>query len=53
MKITGLDTLSRKLKELEKVVSELDGDIAHFTFNPGDPQSIETVMQELNSAIDE
>ena len=53
MKITGLDALTRKIKELEKAVASLDGDIASLTFNPYDPQSIERAIQELNAAIDE
>ena len=53
MKTTGLDALSRKLSDLEKAVGSLDGDIAHLTFDPHDPQSIETAIQELCSTIDE
>ena len=53
MKITGLDNLTRKMKELEKAVAELDGTIAHLTFNPHDPQSIEQAIQQLNVAVDE
>ena len=53
MKITGLDAFTRKIKELEKAVASLDGDIASLTFNPYDPQSIELAIQELNAAVDE
>ena len=53
MKITGLDLLTRKIKELEKAVDSLDGDIASLTFNPHDPQSIERAIQELNASVDE
>ena len=53
MKITGFDALTRKIKELEKAVTNLDGDIASLTFNPHDPQSIERAIQELNAAVDE
>ena len=53
MKVTGLDALSRKLKELERATARLDGDIAQLEFNPHDPQSIENAIQELNSKIDE
>lgn len=52
MKITGLDTLSRKLKDLERAIDSLDGDIAHLTFDPHNPQSIETAIQDLYSTID-
>ena len=53
MKITGLDALSRTLEELEKVLAELDGDLAHVTFNPYDPHSIEQAIHKFNSAVDE
>ena len=53
MKITGLDALIRDMKELEKAVGDLDGDIAHVTFDPHDPQSIEQAIQQLYAAIDD
>lgn len=53
MKISGLDALARNMKELEKAVAELDGDIAHVNFNPDDPESIELAIQKLNAAVDE
>ena len=53
MKITGLDALSRTLRELESAASSLDGEIAQVSFDPNDPQSIERAIQEVNSAIDE
>ena len=49
---TGLDALSRNLKELEKAIDSLDGDIAHLSFNQHDPQSIEGAIQQLYSTID-
>ena len=53
MRITGLDALSRKFRELEKAVAGLDGDIARVSFDPHDPQSIEHAIQDVNSAVDE
>lgn len=53
MKITGLDALVRDMKELEKAVAELDGDIARVSFDPHDPQSIEQAIQQLYTAIDD
>lgn len=53
MDITGLDALVRDMKELEKAVAELDGDIARVSFDPHDPQSIEQAIQQLYAAIDD
>ena len=44
--------LSRTIKEVEKAISELDGDIAQLTFNPDDPQSIDQAIQKVNAEID-
>lgn len=52
MKVSGLDALSRKLKEIERATAGLDGEIAQLEFNPHDPQSIEDAIQQLNSTID-
>ena len=52
MTTTGLDTLSRKLKVLEKAAASQDGDIVHLTMNPHDPQSIETAIQDYCSTLD-
>lgn len=53
MKMAGLDALARNMRELEKAIAELDGDIAQVNFNPDDPESIERAIQSLNAAIDE
>ena len=53
MKTTGLDALIRDMKELERAVGDLDGEIAHVTFDPHDPQSIEQAIQQLYTAIDD
>lgn len=53
MKISGLDALARKMKELEKAVAELDGDIASVNFDPHDPESIQLAIEQLNAAVDE
>lgn len=52
MAIKGLDELVRKMKELERVAADLDGDITSVTFNPHDPQSIDIAIQNMESAID-
>ena len=53
MNISGLDSLTKTMKELERALSDLDGDIAHLTFDAFDPQSIENAIQEFNSAVDQ
>jgi hypothetical protein len=53
VKIKGLDDLSRKMKELERAVSALDGDIGIVSFDPHNPQSIELAIQRMETAIDE
>lgn len=49
----GLNELSRKMKELEKVTAALDGEIGIVSFNPNDPQSIEVAIQKMDQAVDE
>ncbi len=53
MNIKGLDSLTKTMKELERALSDLDGDIAHLNFDAHDPQSIENAIQEFNSAVDQ
>ena len=49
----GLDELSRKMKELEKAIAALDGEIGSVNFDPNDPQSIEVAIQKMEQAVDE
>lgn len=51
--IKGLDEFTRKMKELERAIAALDGDIAEVKFDPFDPQSIELAIQKVEAAIDE
>jgi hypothetical protein len=51
--IKGLNELSRKMKELEKAIAALDGEIGSVNFDPNDPQSIEVAIQKMEQAIDE
>lgn len=53
MKISGLDDLAKRMKELEKAISALDGEIGSVSFDPHDPQSIDIAIQKMESAIDE
>lgn len=51
--VTGLTELITKLKDAEKALSELDGDIGKVSFNPKDESSIERAIAETHALIDE
>lgn len=53
LKITGLDKLQKNLKEAERALSELDGELGVVNFNPNDPASIEAAIQSVNRMVDE
>lgn len=52
LKITGLDELTKSMKELQAAISEMDGEIGMVNFDPNDPESIEQAIQAANRAID-
>lgn len=52
MKITGLDSLQKKLGELEKAMAELDGELGSVSFDPEDPASIEQAICEMEAIVD-
>lgn len=52
-KITGLDKLQKELKEAERALSELDGELGVINFDPHDPASIEAAIHSVNRMIDE
>lgn len=51
--IKGLDKLSRDLKDAQRALSALDGDLAEVSFNPEDPASIEAAVRHVNDTIDQ
>lgn len=51
--IDGLGDFARKLRELGEATSALNGDITELRFDPHDPASIETAIQQMETAIDE
>jgi len=53
LKVTGLDNLAKNLKDAERVLGELDGELGVVNFNPSDPASIEAAIQSVNRIIDE
>lgn len=50
-KITGLDKLQKKLKDVEQALNELDGELGVVNFDPHDPASIEAAIQSVNRMI--
>ena len=52
-KITGLDALTKQLKEAERALEGLDGTLGTVNFNPHDPESIEAAIVEVEAMIDE
>lgn len=53
LKITGLDKLQKELKEAQQALGELDGHLGTIGFDPQDPESIETAIQNINQIVDE
>ncbi|KWT04665.1 hypothetical protein [Pseudomonas savastanoi] len=51
--LKGLDQLQRQLKEAGEVIKNLDGNLCVVNFDPGDPESIEQAIQQIEAAIDE
>jgi hypothetical protein len=53
MKITGLDNLSKQLKDAQKALEGLDGELGAVKFDPDDPGSIEAAIKNAENMIDE
>ncbi|KKF38678.1 hypothetical protein EYY83_04650 [Hafnia alvei] len=53
LKITGLDKLQKELKEAQQALGALDGHLGTVHFDPQDPESIETAIQNMNQIVDE
>lgn len=53
MKITGLDKLTKQLKQAEKACAQLDGELCTVKFDPLDPACIEVAINTIWTAIDE
>jgi hypothetical protein len=50
--IEGLDEFQKQLEEASKAMEMLGTEIATVTFNPEDPESIETAIKNMEAAID-
>ncbi len=53
VKINGLDSLQRQLKEASRALEALDGELGTVRFDPHDPSSIEAAIQQISHIIDE
>lgn len=53
LKINGLEKLQKDLDEAQRALSELDGELGTFSFNPHDPGSIEAAIQSVYRMLDE
>ena len=53
LKITGLDKLQKNLKDAQRALSELYGELGVVNFDPNDPASIEGAIQSVNRMIDD
>lgn len=52
IRISGLDQLSRQLEQAQEALAEIDGDLGTVNFDPNDPASIETAIQQAEALID-
>lgn len=53
IKITGLDELSRDLKQAQEALKLLEGELGSVSLDPKDPSSIENAIQQAHQLIDE
>lgn len=51
-KIDGLDKLTKQLEQAQKALEELDGELGTVSFDPNDPASIETAIQQANTMLE-
>jgi hypothetical protein len=52
VKITGLDTLQRQLKEAQRALESLNGTITTLRFSPDDPDSVQQAIRQMEAAVD-
>jgi hypothetical protein len=52
-KTEGLDQLKKKADQLSSFSQEIVGELAHVSFDPSDPASIEAAIQGAHDAIDQ
>ena len=52
MKIEGLDALQKELKDAQKALEALHGEIARLSCNPYDPKDIEQAIRQMEQKVD-
>ena len=52
VKITGLDKITRELKEAQQTLAEIDGKLGAVSFDPSDAESIEDAIVAMEQMID-
>jgi len=52
-KISGLDQLSKQLKQAEEAMAGVDGHLGSFTFDPFDPESLEIAIQKAQALVED
>ena len=51
-KISGLDQLTKQLEQAQQAIDEIDGELGTVTFDPNDPASIDSAIQQANATLD-
>ena len=51
-KISGLDQLTKQLEQAQQAIEEIDGELGTVTFDPNDPASIDSAIQQANATLD-
>jgi len=51
-KISGLDQLTKQLEQAQQAIEEIDGELGTVTFDPNDPASIDSAIQQANARLD-
>jgi hypothetical protein len=52
MKITGLDKLTKQLKDAQRAFAEIDGELGSVSFDTNDPASIEHAIKNMEALVD-
>ncbi len=52
IEIKGLDKLTRQLKEAERALQELDGEIGTVKFDPTNPTDVQRAIREIERKVD-
>lgn len=53
MKVTGFDKLKKELEDAQCALREMDGELGVVNFNPHDPASIESAVNQVHQIIDQ